>query len=81
LENRQIAIEEGLSHLNEFLRTKGYQVVSLDHNTQQVAAIVVGGGHKDLLADQRIKIDAPVINAEGLTPEQVAMEIERFVRH
>lgn len=72
-----IAVEEALSPVKEYLREQGYQVVDLDRAHGAVDAIVVRGTDSNVTGRQDILARAPVIEAAGLTPEQVGREIER----
>lgn len=72
-----IAVEAALSPIKEYLREQGYDVVDLDRAQGTVDAVVVRGTDNNLLGGQDIVTRAPVIEASGLTPEQVGREIER----
>lgn len=73
----RIAIEANLSPYQEYLSRQGYQVDTLDaSNIKQGAqnnysAIVISGMDQNLMGIQNVVQNCPVINASGLTPEQV----------
>lgn len=77
-----IAVEEDLTPVKEYLMEKGYQVESIDpneespSNLQNYDAIVVTGFNSDFLGFHDTKTGAVVIDADGLTPEEVVEEIE-----
>ncbi len=74
---RLVAVEDGLTPIADALRDKGYAVMPFDRgDLDQVDAIVVSGQDDNLMGIQDIQTKAPVINAEGLTAEQVAREVE-----
>lgn len=47
---------------------------------QNAKVIVVSGMDRDLFGDERITTDATVIEASGLTAEEVLEEVERVMR-
>ncbi len=67
----KVAIEDTLQNVKEYLVSKGYDVVNLDQQTSHVDAIIISGQDKDVLGMEDITTSAPVINAEGLTPNEV----------
>ncbi len=78
----KIAVEQDLSPVKNYLSGKGYNVECIDFNEQSSAnlqgfdAIVVTGQNSNFLGVNDTQTDAPVINADGLTPEEVAGRIE-----
>lgn len=80
--NRKIAVERSLTPVRDLLSSKGYTVDSINMNNeftkemQKYDAIVVTGMNEDFLGIQDRNTKALVINAEGLTAEQIYGEIE-----
>lgn len=78
----KIAIEHDLTPVKYYLSTKGYDVECIDFNGQPKSklqnydAIVVTGLNSNALGNQTTKTSAVVINADGLTPEEVVQELE-----
>lgn len=78
----KIAIEQNLTPVKTYLSSKGYNVESIsmnDQNTKKLQgydAIIVTGQNSDFLGFETTKTNAVVINADGLTPEEVAKELE-----
>ena len=78
----KIAVEQDLSPVKDYLSGKGYDVECIDFNEQSSAnlqgfdAIVVTGQNSNFLGVNDTQTDAPVINADGLTSEEVAGRIE-----
>lgn len=72
-----VAVEEALVPVQDYLRGKGYRVVGLDADLARVDAVVVRGSDVDALGRQDVLTPAPVIEAAGLTPEEVDREIQR----
>ncbi|MCW3488962.1 YkuS family protein [Dethiobacter alkaliphilus] len=72
---RRVAVEEGLSPIREYLQQKGYKVVDMK-SVAQADAAVISGGDKNFMNMQDAMTDAPVISAQGLTPEDVLKQLE-----
>ncbi|MFV9510833.1 YkuS family protein [Tepidibacillus sp. LV47] len=70
----RIAVEQSLQSVKEYLQNKGYEVVDLNQNTQ-ADAIVITGQDRNILGMQDITTKSPVINAKGLTPEEVYQQL------
>jgi hypothetical protein len=74
----RVAVEDSLTNIARSLKDSGYEVVDLNHNKlDNVSAVVVSGIDDNMMAMQDIKTKAPVINARGLTAEEVRSEIEK----
>lgn len=79
---KRVAVESNLSPVQEYLSNQGYQVETLDVNSltqsgqQQYDAVVISGMDQNLMGIADVQVAAPVINADGLTPEEVANRIE-----
>lgn len=74
---RTVAVEAGLGPVAARLREEGYRVVNLEDKSWTTAdCVVVGGMDKDFLEMDVRLTNAPVINAEGRTPESISQEIK-----
>ncbi|MEN6314089.1 MAG: YkuS family protein [Clostridiaceae bacterium] len=79
--NKTIAVERNLTPVIEYLSEKGYKVEGIDlgseysKNIDKYDAIVVTGMNKDFLGVQDIVSKIPVIEAKGLSAEQVYSQI------
>ena len=72
-----IAIEPRLTSHSRLLEEAGYHVVALNENALGIAqAIVVNGSENGFLGIQDPKTLAPVIDADGMTPEQVLTAVK-----
>ena len=77
----KIAVEDNLTPVKDYLSEKGYSVECIDFHNQSPKklesydAIVVTGLNSDYLGNAQTKTSAVVINADGMTPEQVAKEL------
>ncbi|MEJ8545436.1 YkuS family protein [Brevibacillus borstelensis] len=68
----RVAVEGSLTQISKMLRDNGYQVVDLGNWQNTVDAIVITGQDVNVLNDQSKTISgAPVINAAGMTPQEV----------
>ncbi len=77
---KTIAVEEGLTNLKKLLLQKGYQVVGLK-TSLPVDAAVVTGMDNNLMNQQNLVYEVPVINATGMTAPEVVSELERKLVH
>jgi hypothetical protein len=78
----KIAIEPTLSNVKSYLSEIGYTVESMNVNgTDNLTgydAIVVTGLSKNLAGINDTNTKAAVINADGLTPQEVASQLDRL---
>ncbi|SMC75333.1 YkuS family protein [Sporomusa malonica] len=72
---KKVAVEDNLSTIKQALEKRGYTVVS-PKSTESVMACVVMGMDNNLMDIQNTITKAPVIDAAGMTPEQVVSRIE-----
>lgn len=78
----KIAVEQNLTPVKDYLTSKGYSVECIRFNEQSLEdlrkydTIVVSGLNSNFLGFHDTKTSASVINADGLTPEDVARELE-----
>ena len=84
---KKIGIEKGLSNVAGYLIKSGYTVESLsgsiDENIKKLSgldAIVTAGYNTDMMGISDTETKAPVINARGLTPEEVKNRLEQELR-
>lgn len=81
---RKIGVEKGLSNVVDYLTNQGYSVEvlseSIDKNIPKLKdldAIVTAGYNTDMLGISDTETKAPVVNAKGLTPEEVKAQLEQ----
>jgi DNA-binding response OmpR family regulator len=85
--NRTIAVESNLTPVAQYLSEKGYQVDEIDlgkeytKNIDKYDAVVITGMNKDFLGVQDIVSKIPVIEAKGLTAEQVYNQLTSSLKH
>jgi hypothetical protein len=75
---KKIGVQEGLDNISDYLSEKGYSVhqlgESLDEGTKSINrldAVVVSDYNIDMLGFSDTTIKVPMINASGLSPEEV----------
>ncbi|WP_425057713.1 hypothetical protein SCACP_22500 [Sporomusa carbonis] len=72
---KKIAVEENLTAIKKALQEKGYTVVS-PKSAENIVAAVVMGMDNNLMNIQNTTTKAPVIDATGMTTDQVLSKIE-----
>jgi len=76
---KQIAVEAGLENVSQALKTAGYQVVNIDQSKlQNVQCVIVSGGNENMMGIQITNTKAPVINAEGLSPQEIVNRVKQY---
>jgi galactitol-specific phosphotransferase system IIB component len=82
-----IAIEPTLSNVGEYLSSKGYQVESVNYGMDytkadpyQYAAVIISGQNKDFLGVQDALTKSVVLNAEGMTPQEIYNELKKRIQ-
>ena len=79
---RKIAIEPALSNVKDYLTDEGYDVESMNLSGRSLSdlsdydAIVVSGVNTNLFGMSDTDTKAVVINADGLTPTEVADRLD-----
>lgn len=78
---KRIAVEDGLSPVQRYLRENGYDVVSLNKQAQadNYDCCVISGGDENVMGMQDTTTDVPVIDARGMTPEEVYRQVHQRV--
>lgn len=78
LSRATVAIENQLTPYSQALSDAGYRVVPLTDTTLKSAeAVVVQGSDDNFLGIEDPLTKAPIINATGLTAQQVVNEVKR----
>jgi hypothetical protein len=74
----KIGVEQSLSNVTQVLREKGYDVVELKNETDAKGCdcCVVTGGDNNVMGIQDIVIQGSVIDASGLSADEVCHEVE-----
>lgn len=75
-----IGVEQSLSNVEDALKAKGYEVIQLRHeaDAKKCDACVITGQDKDLMGISDPTIKGPVIEANGLSADEVIQRVEKF---
>lgn len=78
----RIAIEQTLGPIKDYLANNGYEVLDLNQRAGQIDAdaIIISGQDNNVMGMQDITTTVPVINAKGLTPQEVNRELSERIR-
>lgn len=72
-----VAVGPDLSPFGDQLRAAGFDVVELNPETMRTAdAVVVDGMEQRFLGVEMTDAKAPVIDADGMTPDQVVKAVK-----
>ena len=80
---QKIAVQKGLTPVKDYLTDHGYTVETVDLDAFSKAqnenydAIVLTGMNKDFLGIEETATSAPVIDATGMTPEEIYEQIQQ----
>lgn len=74
---KNVAVEEGLTGLSQFLQDAGYKVVDVA-TADNVVAVVLTGMDNNLMGMHDIQVNAPVIDASGQTNQQILNRIKQL---
>ncbi|WP_168198255.1 YkuS family protein [Crassaminicella thermophila] len=75
---KKVAVEKSLENVKNYLNNKGFDVADLESattNLKNFDAIVVSGQNSNLLGMHDTSTKASVINAKGLTVEDIYEEL------
>lgn len=70
----KVAVEQGLSDIQQALQENGHEVVSMD-NFKGASCCVVSGQDQNMMGMSDIFTQTPVINANGMTAQEVVEEV------
>ncbi|MGE5418437.1 MAG: YkuS family protein [Acidobacteriota bacterium] len=74
---KTIAVEDNLGSFKEYLAAQGCQIVDVSKaEGRDVDAVVLSGANINIMGIQDRIVQAPVINAAGLRPEEVWRQIQ-----
>jgi len=75
---RIVAVENNLKPVKDYLSAQGCQIIEVERvKDTKVDAVVLAGNDQNIMGMQDIDTKAPVINASGLSPQDVWNEIQR----
>ncbi|MDF2546992.1 YkuS family protein [Anaerosolibacter sp.] len=76
---KKVAVERSLGNVRNYLQEQGFTVTDLEPNNknfQNCDAIVVSGQDSNFLGMEDAMTKAPVINAEGMTVEDIYKQLK-----
>ena len=78
--SRTIGVEQSLSNVEDALKAKGYEVIQLrnEQDAKKCDACVITGQDRDVMGISSPVIEGPVIDAEGLSADEVVQRIEKI---
>ncbi|HEY8892961.1 MAG TPA: YkuS family protein [Clostridium sp.] len=81
---KKIAVQKGLNPVIDYLSNEGYTVKEFDNRKKNAGnflnrydAVIVTGENQDIMGVEEIISTTPIINATGMTLEEVKMRIEK----
>lgn len=76
-----IAIEDGLTNVKQYLQQQGYTVQTIESNSDadQFDAVIVTGLNNNFLGLTDTYTKLPVIEASGLTPQEIHKNLKRTI--
>lgn len=84
---KKVGIEKGLRNVADYLSSEGYSVQELSGPIKEnlsrlgnLDVIVTSGLDTDMMGHSTTETRTPVVNADGLTPEEVKSLIDRQTR-
>jgi hypothetical protein len=80
----KVAIEQTLGNVRSVLEENQFEVVDLDLNdfmlAPDVSCYIISGEDKDVMGIADKQVDSPVINARGLTENEVLQQVKQRVQ-
>lgn len=74
----RIAVEESLSDIKQALQNNGHEVISMTaNNLSNIQYLVITGQDNNVMGISEVATQASVINADGLTADEVVEQIDR----
>ena len=80
---KNLAVQKGLTPIKEYLENQGYIIREFENNYEsnisflnKFDAIIINGQNTNILNEQKPKIDSIIVNANGMTPEQVDKQLK-----
>lgn len=77
MDKKKVVVSDVLSHVKSALQDQGYEVLGMNGLNQNPAAIVVSGLDDDMMGIQNVEVNAPVIDANGLSANEVLTELKK----
>jgi hypothetical protein len=75
----KVAVEQGLSDVNQALQNNGFEVVGMDA-AGSCACCVISGQDMNMMGIADTYTQATVVNANGLTADEVVRQVQNAVQ-
>lgn len=76
----RVAVEDGLTNIEEMLKDEGYEVVDLEEAGPYADAIVITGLDEDIAGYAETISKGIVVDASGRQPEEILYDLEKHFR-
>lgn len=77
MDKKRVVVSDVLSHVKSALQDQGYEVLGMNDLNQNPAAVVVSGLDDDMMGIQNVEVNAPIIDANGLSANEVLSELRK----
>ncbi|GAF63903.1 hypothetical protein BTS2_0795 [Bacillus sp. TS-2] len=79
----KIAVEQSLTDVQQELEARGYDVVQLstEQDAENCDCCVITGQDQNIMGIQNSVISGSVINADGMTAEEVCQQVQSKLEH
>ena len=75
---KKVALDQGLTDVEEVLKDEGYDVVELNRGENDDAlAVVVNGLSENIMGMEDVVTASTIIDASGLNAEQIVEQVKR----
>lgn len=76
----KVAVEQGLSDVNQALQNSGFEVVGME-SAGSCSCCVISGQDQNVMGIADTYTKASVINSNGLTADEVVQQVQNAVGH
>lgn len=78
----KIGVEQSLTNVSEALKDRGYNVVTLkeESDAKNCDVCVITGQDENVMGMQNIVTEGSILNASGLSAEEVCQEVENRIQ-
>ncbi len=75
-----IGVEQSLSHVEDALKAKGYEVIQLrnEGDARKCDCCVITGQDKDVMGISDTALAGSVIEASGLSADEITQRVDRY---
>ncbi|HEX6922504.1 MAG TPA: YkuS family protein [Bacillales bacterium] len=79
----KVGVEQSLTDVQQALSEKGYEVVSLrnENDAGSCDCCVITGQDENVMGIQNVATQGSVIEADGMTADDVCREVENRIKH